>query len=116
MNNDVEFAVNRDEWGHPIRFQYKVNNRQPDNMPVINFLKALEESDKRMPRDEVEKIKEIAKPDVELHFDRDKEGYVTNMLYTIHNREPEGHPVIEFIEILHILYGDYLPEEQLQPA
>ena len=35
---DVEFVVSRDENRHPIRIEYKVNNRQPNNMPVLNFL------------------------------------------------------------------------------
>lgn len=59
----------------------------------------------------------MAKPDVELVFNRGKDGYITSLQYTIHNREPDNYPPVEFIEILNTLFfNECFPKEKLQPV
>lgn len=112
---ELEFTLLRDEEGHPIKAEYKLSHRQANQLPLLNFLAELEKSDRRLDLLDVDKIKNIKHPDIVLAMDRDKAGYITNMSLTIHNREPDGYPIIEFITILQTLFGHELPNEQLQP-
>ncbi len=112
---ELEFTLLRDEEGHPIKAEYKFGKRQADDLPLLNFLVELGKSEKRLDLLEVDKIKSIKHPDVILEIDRDEASFITNMSLTIHNREPDGSPIIEFITILQLLFGHELSTEQLQP-